>query len=202
MRYHLPYLQLKRFVVIRNDKDVVYDEAFHTGLNILSGDNSSGKSTLLNLIYYGLGGDLDKWSQAALLCRKTLAELDLSGNMITVASDISENTASPMELFVGAMGDALEAPSAEWKRYPYRRSASLESFSQVLFRFMGMPEVALETSGNITMHQILRLLYADQLSPIDDIFRFERFEPSNMRDTVGRLLCGAYNNDLYEKKRN
>jgi hypothetical protein len=61
-----------------------------------------------------------------------------------------------------------------------------------------MPEVSLEVSGNITMHQVLRLLYADQLSPVDEIFRFEQFEQKDTRDTIGRLLCGAYANDLYE----
>jgi len=61
-----------------------------------------------------------------------------------------------------------------------------------------MPDVSLEVSGNITMHQVLRLLYADQLSPVDEIFRFEQFEQKDTRDTIGRLLCGAYANDLYE----
>jgi hypothetical protein len=47
------------------------------------------------------------------------------------------------------------------------------------------------------MHQLLRLLYADQLSPTDDIFRLEPFDRALIRDTIGRLLCGAYDNRVY-----
>ena len=63
-----------------------------------------------------------------------------------------------------------------------------------------MPEVRNELSGNVTVHQILRLLYADQLSPIDELFRAERFDSALLRDTVGRLLCGAYDMRLYENE--
>jgi hypothetical protein len=57
-----------------------------------------------------------------------------------------------------------------------------------------------EVSGSLTMHQLLRLLYADQLSPTDDIFRLEPFDRALIRDTVGRLLCGAYDNRVYSNE--
>jgi hypothetical protein len=65
---------------------------------------------------------------------------------------------------------------------------------------MGVPEVSSDLSGHITMHQVLRLLYADQLSPIESIFRFESFDRADIRDTVGRLLCGAYDSALYDNE--
>jgi hypothetical protein len=85
-------------------------------------------------------------------------------------------------------------------RYSYRRSPSLESFSQALFRLLGIPEAASDVSGNVTIHQILRLLYADQLSPVESLFRFEPFDPPALRDAVGRLLCGAYESAIYENE--
>ena len=94
--------------------------------------------------------------------------------------------------------NSRRAPRDDWKRYPYTLSTTVESFSQALFRLLKIPEVASDLSGNITMHQILRLLYADQLSPIEDIFRFQRFDDGRLRDTVGRLLCGAYDSALYD----
>jgi len=103
-----------------------------------------------------------------------------------------------MDIFAGTYDDTMSQPAGAWNRYPYRRTQSIESFSQVIFRLLGMPDVSLEVSGNITMHQVLRLLYADQLSPVDEIFRFEQFEQKDTRDTIGRLLCGAYGNDLYQ----
>lgn len=71
-----------------------------------------------------------------------------------------------------------------------------------MFRLLGFPEVPSEVSGNITTHQILRLLYADQLSPVDDLFKFEPFDSPLIRDTVGRFLCGAYDNNLYSNQLN
>jgi ABC-type molybdenum transport system ATPase subunit/photorepair protein PhrA len=46
---HNPTLIVKRVVVERNGKPV-YDEQFHAGVNVIRGENSSGKSTVLNFI--------------------------------------------------------------------------------------------------------------------------------------------------------
>lgn len=65
---------------------------------------------------------------------------------------------------------------------------------------MGVPEVSSDLSGHITMNQILRLLYADQLSPVEQIFRVMPFDRADLRDTVGRLLCGAYDSTVYDNE--
>ncbi|MDP4026278.1 ATP-binding protein [Methylobacterium sp. NEAU 140] len=178
----------------------VYDEQFHEGVNVIRGENSSGKSTVLNFIYYGIGGDLTAWSEVALLCSHVIVEVELNGIRATLRREVSAQAGVAMEIFGGSFDDGLKAPRDAWKRYPYRRSPSQESFSQALFRLLGLPEVLNELSGNITIHQILRLLYADQLSPVDDLFRFERFDQAALRDTIGRLLCGAYANNLYDNE--
>ncbi len=196
-----PVLIVRRLIVVKGAKPV-YDERLHPGVNVIQGENASGKSTILNFIYYGLGGDLTDWSTAALLCSRVYLEVELNGMVVTLARDISEAAGAPMDIFSGAYELSLKQPANAWNRYPYRRSLTTESFSQTLFRLLGMPEVSLEVSGNITMHQVLRLLYADQLSPVDEIFRFEQFEQKDTRDTIGRLLCGAYTNELYENSQN
>ena len=192
-----PVLIVRRLIVVKGAKPV-YDERLHPGVNVIRGENASGKSTILNFIYYGLGGDLTDWSTAALLCSRIYLEVELNGMVVTLARDISKTAGSPMDIFSGVYELSLKQPANAWNRYPYRRSLTTESFSQALFRLLGMPDVSLEVSGNITMHQVLRLLYADQLSPVDEIFRFEQFEQKDTRDTIGRLLCGAYTNELYE----
>jgi hypothetical protein len=198
MRYD-PTLIVTR-VVIERDSLVVYDERFHRGVNVIRGDNSSGKSTVLNFIYYGLGGDLADWSTAARLCSRVIVEVRLNGNLATLSREISDKAGQPMDIFGGSLEDSQRAPRADWLRYPYRGggNGNRESFSQAIFRLLKIPEVASDQSGNITMNQILRLLYADQLSPIEDIFKFQRFDDANLRETVGRLLCGAYDSALYD----
>ena len=77
---------------------------------------------------------------------------------------------------------------------------SKESFSQILFRALGLPELRGESAANITMHQILRLMYVDQRTPHDEIFRAEPFDTQLTRETVGNYLCGVYSDGLYDAK--
>jgi hypothetical protein len=199
MRFE-PTLIVTRLVVDRNGR-AAYDELFHKGVNVIRGENSSGKSTILNFIFYGLGGDLAEWSEVALLCTAVTLEVQINGHRATLRREISSQIGQPMEIFGGAYEDSVNAPRADWVRYPYRRSPSLESFSQALFRLLGIPEVASDASANLTMHQILRLLYSDQLSPVENLFRFEsQFDRPILRDAIGRLLCGGYDPILYENE--
>jgi hypothetical protein len=199
MRYE-PTLIVTRLVVQRNGS-AVYDENFHAGVNVIRGENSSGKSTVLNLIFYGLGGDLADWSETALLCNRVLVEVQINGKVATLSRDISDQSGQPMEIYGGDFVTSEKAPRADWIRYPYRRSSSQESFSQALFRLLNIPEVANDVSGNLTIHQLLRLLYADQLSPVDNLFRHEsRFDPPALRDAVARLLAGAFESGLYDNE--
>ena len=54
--------------------------------------------------------------------------------------------------------------------------------------------------SNITMHQLLRLIYIDQESPTSSLFLYENFDTNLTRETVSDLLLGIYSQDLYDKK--
>src|SRR5665213_67469 len=194
-----PTLIVKRLVVRKGDA-VAYDEKFHAGTNIIRGDNSSGKSTILNFIFYALGGDLGKadWSEHALLCERVWLEVEFNGKPALLKRDIDVASQSAMEIFGGRFDQAIVAPAESWTRYPYARSKNQESFSQAIFRLLEMPDVAVEGTSNLTIHQVLRLLYADQLTPIDSLFRYEGYDPEILREAVGNLLCGAFDTEIYE----
>ncbi|KZK81813.1 Chromosome partition protein Smc [Pseudovibrio sp. W64] len=192
-----PSIKLNRLLVQKDDR-FVYDEEFHSGVNIIRGDNSSGKSTVLNFIFYVLGGDVAQWSETALLCTSVIAEVEFNGIVATLRRFVSPKNGQPMEIFGGPWEKAKTAGMASWKRYPYARTQSLESFSQALFRLLDIPEAISDSTGNLTMHQIMRLLYADQLSPVESLFLFDkRWDTPTIRDAVGRLLCGVKEADLY-----
>jgi hypothetical protein len=194
-----PCLIVKRLVVKRGTS-ILYDEAFHSGVNVIRGDNSSGKSTILNFVFFGLGGDLDRsaWSEHALLCEHVWLEAEFNGSPAVLRRKIDAASQSAMEIFGGRYDEAIAAPIEAWNRYPYARSKNQESFSQAIFRLLDMPDVAVEGTSSITIHQILRLLYADQLSPTESLFRFEGYDPENLREAVGNLLCGAFDTEIYE----
>jgi hypothetical protein len=194
-----PSLLVPRLVIEAAGKSV-YDEHLHSGVNIIRGENSSGKSTIMNFIFYALGGDLTDWSEAALRCNRVTVETEFNGMPVTLSREVTDTPRQPMDIFGGPYDLAIKAPRSEWTRYPYSRVSTRESFSQTLFRLLGLPEVTYDVSGSLTMHQLLRLLYADQLSPTDDIFRLDPFDRALIRDTVGRLLCGAYDNRVYSNE--
>jgi hypothetical protein len=186
-------------LVVHSNSHVAYDEEFQTGVNVIRGENSSGKSTILNFIFYALGGDLNRsdWSDDALKCTHVWLEVEFNGKPTVLKREIDQSSRSGMDIFGGRYDEAVIAPIENWLRFPYSRG-SKESFSQAIFRLLDMPDVAVEGTSSITMHQVLRLLYADQMSPIDSLFRFEGYDPENLKEAVGNLLCGAFDAEIYQ----
>jgi DNA repair exonuclease SbcCD ATPase subunit len=183
-----PSLQLVRLVVLKS-AGALYDEKFHPGVNIIRGENSSGKSTIADFIFFALGGDLASWTPEAAAADSVHAEVILSGKTFTLSRDIENKKSMPMYLYEGAFPDAMSNRKS-WSKYPYSRSANNESFSQVLFRLLKMPEQITEGQQNITMHQILRLLYLDQMTPVDQIFGLEEHDRRETRIAIAELLLG------------
>ena len=183
-----PSISISRLIVTARGSEV-YNQAFHSGVNIIRGENGSGKSTIADFIFYVLGGDIAAWKEAMLQCDHVQADIIINDSPITVRRHIEPASQQSMEIrFQG---------SDIWNTFPYKRSKYKESFTQVLFRALELPQVPGEESGNVTMHQLLRLIYADQMSPVEKLFRFEYHDPGLLRETVGDFLCGIYDPGLY-----
>jgi hypothetical protein len=190
------HLKLNRLSVHRG-RHILYDELFHDGVNIIHGDNGSGKSTIADFIYFALGGDLREWRKEAALADYVLAEVTAGKAVITLKREISDTGGRPVQIFFGTYENAVTADLRTWETFPYRRPETGYSFSQVLFNAIGIPEAISDGVSNITMHQLLRVLYSDQLTPIQRIFRVESFDTWQTRQAVGDLLCGLGGYDLY-----
>jgi hypothetical protein len=193
-----PSVFVNRLIVMR-DSHIAYEASFHEGVNIITGENSSGKSTVLSLLIFGLGGDVTRWSEQAALCHEVLVEAEFNGAPVVLRREISTQPGRPMDIFFGRLSERTAAPTG-WTRYPYRSSDNVISFSQQLFGMLNLPELQTEVSGKITMHQLLRLHYSDQLASIDKLFRDETFDSPDLREAVGRLLFGAYENEIYRNQ--
>ncbi len=202
MTWFSPSLHVTNLSVFRKEH-LVYSEAFHTGLNIISGENSSGKSSIMDFLFFGLGGDLSEhqWRETSLLCDRVILGVELSGHKVTLMREIDPMKMRPMEIFFGDHSAALAAPHKDWQKFPYSRGGGKndkESFSQVLFRLLGLPEVRIdEQNVKITMHQLLRILYSDQLTSVERIFRQQQPDDATTRSTVGDILLGAYSDKFY-----
>ncbi|WP_166417430.1 AAA family ATPase [Cochlodiniinecator piscidefendens] len=192
-------LKLNRLVVMKSGQRA-YDEKFHSGLNIIHGANGSGKSTILDFIFFALGENLTDWKQYAQYCEAVFAEISTNGTILTLKREVSKDNNRPMSIYFGKLEDGLTSAAEGWQRFPYARNEHSQAFSQILFKALGLPEIPGDEGSNITMHQILRLMYVDQSTPFQRIFRSEDFDPRDTREAVSELLCGIGNNELYSKR--
>ena len=195
---------VNRLYVLTEEGKVAYDEHFHHGGNIIRGENSSGKSTITHLLFYGLGGDYTHFVAEARRCSRVMVEVSLSEATLTLSRRICKDdtgkvlSQQPMTIYWGSLDEALTG-NCQSETHGYQSTANKRSFSEVLFHILGIPIV--KGDSNITMHQLLRLLYIDQESPTSSLFLYEPYDEKTTRETVADLLLGVFDDKLYEAKR-
>lgn len=221
-------LFLNRLIIVTDEGKTAYDELFHRGVNIIHGQNSSGKSTIVRFIFFALGGSYGDFVPEALRCRYVMAEVEINGNVYTLKRYLEKtddgkrvNKKASMYIYFGPIAEVVSSSKFQvssngthlkpetadrpmkpetWKMFPYNTTANRRSFSNVLFELLRLPEV--KEGSNITMHQILRLIYLDQESPLSSLFFFEQFDQPFTRETVAELLMGLYDSQLSDAKLN
>lgn len=191
-----PTIIVGRLTVFKDGR-VVLDTIFHKGLNIVSGHNSSGKTTTLDFLAHTMGAEDIPWKKEALLCDYAMVELLLNNRPVTLRRDVGETQMKPVYIFWGSFVEACQAPVTAWEVFPFRRSANKLSFTQSLLLALGMQEAQGDGASNLTMHQFLRVTYADQPSLHSPIFRIDSFDNALTRATVGDYLLGVYDDKLY-----
>ena len=191
-----PTIIVSRLAVFKDGR-VVLDILFHKGLNIVSGQNSSGKTTTLDFLAHTMGAEDIPWKKEALLCDYAIVELLLNNRPVTLRRDVGEAQMKPVYIFWGTFAEACHSSVTEWEVFPFRRSANRLSFTQSLLLALGMPEAQGDGASNLTMHQFLRVMYADQPSLHSPIFRIDSFDNALTRATVGDYLLGVFDDKLY-----
>lgn len=194
-----PTITINRLLVSKGGISVM-DITFHAGLNIIVGENSSGKTTAVRFVAYAMGAENIGFSQVAQACDDVYLEVCVNAAVMTLHRKVSVQPMQAMSIYWGRLEDAFVSGPSLWQLFPFKRSDSKESFSQVLFRSLEMPELRGEGGSNITMHQILRLVYSDQETPSSDIFRYDRFDRGITRAAIGDYLLGVDSTELYELK--
>lgn len=193
-----PTLNIKTLRAFKNSVEVLFME-FHNGLNVIHGSNGSGKTSVIQLLAYVLGATVYNWKEEAGSCDYVIAEIYANESTITIGREIKESSAS-MNFFFGDYAESLKNGKEGWFNYPYSISPSRESFSQKLFEILNIPEAKSDGINNLTMHQILRLIYNNQSSPATSIFNDEPFDSAIKREFVSNYLLGLYDDNLYSNK--
>lgn len=182
-------LRLSRLIVLRGAIRV-YDQPFHKGVNIIRGWNSTGKSTIMDFLVYALGYELSSWTEEQLLCDSVVAEVFINNVQLCLKRDISETGQAPMLMYQGDF-ESSAIDSINWTIYSSRRSGERHSYSQQLFELLGLPQHKNNDEANLTMHQILRLLYVDQLTSTTKLLKAdEKYDNVTIRRAIGEYLLG------------
>jgi hypothetical protein len=194
-----PTLIVKRLYVKSSSK-VAYNEDFHQGINILNGCNGGGKTSVIQLLTYGLGYEVNGWKDEAKGCDTVYVGCEINGEPLTLRRFNTDNEKQSMDICFMPFENAINTDIENWNNYPYAIS-SKESFSQKLFAILGIPEAKADANNNnITMHQILRLLYSNQSNLSHALFNIEPFDSAFKRESIGNYLLGIYDNEQYDAR--
>lgn len=191
-------LFIRRLVVVKDGR-AVYAQKFDLGVNIIRGANSVGKSTVMDLIFYGLGGDLkaERWTKESASCDRVILELIVNGRPITISRMVEVGAKPPISMFSGSYEDSVRNAS-DWVQYGPVRTENKFSFSQQLFQLLNWPAHQSEDGQNLTMHQVLRMIYVDQETPVSKILRAESsFDSPSTKKAIGDFLLGIDDLDTY-----
>lgn len=199
MTFLKPSFSVSRLKVFQQGHEA-FSCDFHKGVNVIRGRNSSGKTTIMDLLAFSIGAENIRWKPQALLCSSTLTEVFLNDKPACFRREITTETLRPLSIFWGTMNEALESSPSQWETYPFKRTEKTLSFSQIILNALDMPLAQGEGASILTMHQILRVLYADQPSVHSPIFRNDIFDKALTRETVGDYLCGIFDDTLYSSQ--
>jgi hypothetical protein len=199
-------LFVNRLTIFTNSGKIAYDEIFHKGVNIIRGENSSGKSTITHFIFFGLGGYFVDFVPEVRYCSEIYLETEMNGAVFTIKRPLffdekgKINPRVPMYFYWGDYEESKNPPSDKtWLKFDYNSYPDKKSFSNVIFDNLNVPIV--KGDNNITVHQLLRLMYIDQESPTSSLFLYEQFDSQITRETTADLLLGVYNEELYQRRK-
>lgn len=163
-----PHLLILQLIVQGKSKN--YISKFEEGLNLIWGDLDSGKSSILNLIDYCLGGKNETLLYEEMLSqgRTATLEVDLNGRIYTLERDIFSADA-PIRVHAGTF-------EVRGNKYPMLMSASPSGempdgwISDFILDCLGIPKIKVKESrtregaesDRLSFRDLMKLLYLKQ----------------------------------------
>ncbi|MDN3519112.1 hypothetical protein QWY84_15965 [Aquisalimonas lutea] len=156
---------------------------FGSGLNIIEGDNGTGKTTFFNLLYYGIGGVAGEFEIGSKSQKHqeitsdknnwVLVDLTIGESRYVLRRWIGDNEILVTRFEEDESGNVRQGSS---EIYPlYRNSAEAGViFSDWLLENLGVPAVELSLGSKefiIKSNDLFRLVYHDQAADPDRIYK-------------------------------
>ncbi|MDB5345776.1 MAG: hypothetical protein JWP89_4153 [Schlesneria sp.] len=141
------------------------------GINILEGENGTGKSTFAGLVYFGLGGYVEPFDDSkADLHREITGD---SGNYVQLSVTI-DSSSYVLKRFVGTNDIAVSGEDISAVMPIVRRDSAQRIFSDWILEKLKIDPVTLQFgvySGKLNITDFLRLIYHNQAPDPSGIFK-------------------------------
>jgi hypothetical protein len=200
-----PYLVVQQLIV--HGKSKLYFSKFEEGLNLIWGDMDSGKSSILNLIDYCLGGKNVNllYQEMASHGRTALLEVDLNGSVFTLERDIL-NEDGAIKVHTGAF-------DLRSTKFPMLMSASSTKtmpdgwISDFILDALGIPKVKIKESrlredsdsDRLSFRDLMKLLYLKQTRVGSDaLLDYQNPSVFNKNVEIQKFVFNIYDDKLVE----
>lgn len=143
------------------------------GINIVEGENGTGKTTFSELIYYGLGGRVESFQRNSRTKHNEITSD--KDNFVELTIEVGDGTFR-LRRFIDTNDVGIEDASGKVEVLPViRPQSSVRTFSDWLLERLGIEPVLIylqaDYSGKISFYDLARLIYHDQSVDPSAIYR-------------------------------
>ncbi|WP_066065224.1 hypothetical protein [Neobacillus soli] len=154
-----PKLLINKLVLVGREKS--YNVNFHSGLNIIHGDMDTGKSSILNLIDYLLGGSkVNMYDEIEQNGKYGLLEVELNGTIYTFKRDIFK-TDENIEVYSTTIENMESIFPLEYAPKYTAKEGPAGYFSDFLLSNLNIPLVKVKKSPSKENSDMVRLSFRD-----------------------------------------
>lgn len=201
------YLAIRK-VIYRGDNYKFESPNLNDGIVILEGDNEHGKTTFMNLIYYGLGGKVPGFYQKDKKSTSKHTEIyNDKNNYVELHIEINEEKYSLIRAFNSSIISIIDRSKEKIIETRINRNVKSENtiFSDWILDKLGIEVFDIVQGVNqfkLGFNDLMRLIYYDQKTDIDKIYKSAQNENfiSDSRDVrcaIFEVLIGESYNEYY-----
>lgn len=149
----------KLYIKGRNNNYVVN---FNSGLNIIYGDSDTGKTSILNLIDYLLGGKkVDLYDELEYNAEECFLEVALNGKVFTIKRDIYNNK-KYIDVYQAPFEGSNNIFPIQYKPfYDNKTDEEVGYFSDFLLESLNIPSVKIKQAPSKEVSEMHRLSFRD-----------------------------------------
>lgn len=195
-----------RKVIYEGDNYHFQSPTFGDGLNIILGKNGNGKTTFINLIYFGLGGNVPEFNKESKNDNRHNEIYNDDNNYVRLFVEINNQIYILTRYF--AQNYIFITDIAENKNQSFRvnRYEGCEIFSDWILDKLGINVFQIyqgTKKWKINFTDLMRLIYYDQKTQVDKIYKnleYNSFltDSESFRKAIFEILMGKTYNEYYE----